>query len=68
MIHSAVSPAGWSLVDCHEYIADLEMSLTKAVAVLDMADPDQKERIRKLESQATWARGLALELGQKQLD
>jgi hypothetical protein len=61
------------LVDCQQYIADLEMSVTKAVAALEVADPDQlredrKERIQKLESQATWARGLALELRQKHLD
>jgi hypothetical protein len=40
MIHSAVYPADWSLVDCQEYIVDLEMSLAKAVAALEVAGPD----------------------------
>jgi hypothetical protein len=39
MIHSAVTIADWSLVDCQEYIVELEMSVTKAVDALEVAGP-----------------------------
>jgi hypothetical protein len=73
MIQLAVTATDWSLVDCQEYIVDLEMSVTKAVAALEVASPDQlrvdqAETIQKLESQATIARGLALDLRQKYLE
>jgi hypothetical protein len=41
MIHSAVTVADWSLVDCQEYLVDLEMSMTKAVAALEVGGPGQ---------------------------
>jgi hypothetical protein len=47
MIYSAISPVNWSLVDCQEYIVDLEMSVTKAVAELEVAAQDQLREDRE---------------------
>jgi hypothetical protein len=41
MIHSAVTVADWSLVDCPEYLVDLEMSMTEAVAALEVGGQGQ---------------------------
>ncbi len=41
MIHSAVTTEEWSLIDCQEYLVELEMSVTKAVAALEVAGPSQ---------------------------
>ena len=40
-IHPAISLSDWSLFDCHKYIVDFETCVTKAVAALKMAGPDQ---------------------------
>ncbi len=61
MIHSAVTIEDWSLVDCQEYLVDLEMSVTKAVAALEVA-------VWERESQALYARELAMNLRHKHLE
>jgi hypothetical protein len=44
MIHTSITISDWSLVDCHEYIVDLEMGVTRAVAALEVASPDSTDR------------------------
>ena len=73
MIHSAVTIEDWSLIDCQEYLMDLEMSVTKAVAVLEVAGlgllrEDQVEALWERESQALYARELAMNLRHKRLE
>jgi hypothetical protein len=72
MIHPAVTMEDWSLVDCQEYLVDLEMSVAKAVAALEVAGlgqlrEDQVRALWDLESQASTARELAMNLRQKHL-
>jgi regulation of enolase protein 1 (concanavalin A-like superfamily) len=73
MIHTSITVSDWSLVDCHEYIMDLEMGVTRAVAALEVASPDSKrenraETMKKLEDPTQVSRDLALGLRQEHLN
>jgi hypothetical protein len=61
------------LLDCQEYILDLEMSVSRAVAALKVAGLDQlqeepEETQTKLESEAAKSREMALELRWRYLE
>jgi hypothetical protein len=73
MIHPAITTEDWTLMDCQEYLVDLEMSVVGAVAALEVAGPGQlRDKQMKtgweLEPQASTARKLATDLRMKHLE
>jgi hypothetical protein len=41
MMHPAVTTEDWSLMDCQEYLVDLEMSLAGVATTLEVLAPGQ---------------------------
>jgi hypothetical protein len=73
MIHPTITTEDWTLLDCQEYLVDLEMSLTRAVTTLWVAGPGQlsDEQMKnrwELEPKASTARKLATDLRMKHLE
>ncbi len=73
MMHPAVTPEDWSLMDCQEYFVDLEMSLAGVATVLEVSAPgqlrdDQVGVYRELELEVGVARGLVNKLRAQHLE
>ncbi len=73
MIHPAITTEDWTMMDCQEYLVDLEMSLTGVATSLEVSGPgqlrdDQMGTYQELEPQVIVARKLATELRAKHLE